>query len=154
MGFASYLDSIRDKINIELHSLREISNESSRARPDDPFLVKKISSLIRVCEDLLQTVEQHEEIASDPSMDMSHEILRLAGEVERGKEENGRLSRIVETYVGYKDKYEKIERERKIMERQLTDAVSKTGRQAGQLYELKKKYSKLEKEVKKAARRR
>jgi predicted RNase H-like nuclease (RuvC/YqgF family) len=153
MGYASYLDSIRDRINTELHSLKVISNGDA-LWTEGMSLVQKSKALVAVCENLLRTVTDHIELASDPAVDLSHEIVTLRRENASLREENNAMRQHVSEGSALKIKVRDLQEENEDLKKQLTSTICRKGRLAGQLQESQKKKHKLEKEKRGLRRRR
>ena len=99
MGYASYLEDIRDRLSDNLQGLR-----TSLARTEGSIDIRPhAQSLLTACEQVIADISRHLDMASDPSMDAAAEVFQLREQnsyllvsIGRLSKENLRLSQDVQ----------------------------------------------------------
>jgi chromosome segregation ATPase len=77
VGFASYLEDIRERLDEQAVALRAALLDPS-AR--DAEIKRQAQSLLDACERTLRQVDELTELVSDPHFDLAYEITQLDGE--------------------------------------------------------------------------
>ena len=87
MGWVSYLEDITERLSQDLEQFEQRSRHHESARP---ALRTEIRSLLAACHRALSDIDDHLELATDPTFDMAYEISELdrekrelEGDVER-----------------------------------------------------------------------
>lgn len=70
MGWASYLEDIIDKLNSDLDRVKRDTSSGLNQSAH-------VQALVRVCERFLVAIDEHLELATDPKLDLAHEVVTL-----------------------------------------------------------------------------
>ncbi|GEM_PF-4573395 len=116
MGWVSTLEDIIDRLNSDLHSVKNNLNVNKSFSTDKP----KLEALIRVCECLVMDINEHLKIVKNPKLDLAVKLIESE-----------------ETNKNLKDKFNKSEK----INKKLTDKIEVTEQE---LNDLKEKYTNLQ----------
>jgi chromosome segregation ATPase len=86
MGWASFLEDIRDRLTSDMHAFRAAGGEAlsigGGSVPDSEIL-RRAQALFNACERVLADIQSKLEMAADPGLDMAYEIDHLTHERKR-----------------------------------------------------------------------
>ena len=132
MGWTSYLEDIIDKLNSDLDRVKRDAsvglNQSAH-----------VQALIRVCERFLAAINEHLDLATDPKLDLAHELFTL-------RETNALLSRRLNNMEEADRKLKELTVKHAELQKRFDEVNGKAAKRFAEIKEMEKRYGRLEKE--------
>src|SRR5215218_5819914 len=137
MGWASFLENILQRLNSDLDLIKE-SRNADRRKPTKET-ERHLNALIRVCEKFMAEIRTHLDLATDPDVDVAHEIIEL-------RKQNAALTTKVALLAETEIKLANTQSRCQQLQKDFDHANGRAAKNYAQLEELDRRYKHLEKE--------